>query len=117
MPTSGRALSWASVGLAIASFAWLLSTGGKPTSPVKGFVLLGVMGAAFALALIGAHFRRNERYRKLAERNFSFCAGCGYPFDHRVDDATVVTCSECGANCRAELFRQWYREKPERLRE
>lgn len=117
MPRSERVLRWGSVGLAVSAFAWLLSTGGKPASPFSGFVLLGVMGVAPVLALIGAHFRRKEQSRKLAERNFSFCAGCGYPFDPRVDDATVVTCSECGANCRAELFRNWYREKPERLRE
>lgn len=112
-----RVLMWAGGVIAVAGFAWHLSTGGKPRSPVYGFVLLGMMGAAFALALIGAHFRRQVQFRKLEERNFSFCAGCGYPFDPRADDTTVVTCSECGANCRAELFRQWYRENPERLRE
>jgi hypothetical protein len=111
---------WGGAGLALLGFAWLLVGDAARQGSwawINRPAVAETMTVCGALVLAyGLHRRAGDASRRLAARNYSWCAACQYPFDETTPDCAMVTCSECGANFRADLSREWYRVRPERLR-
>jgi predicted RNA-binding Zn-ribbon protein involved in translation (DUF1610 family) len=116
---SGRAAVWTGRVVALLGIASLVAGtalhGRYAFGPDLSMIGVVALWVGVVVHLVGLSRRADDAASVLAQRRYSWCAGCGYPFDENADDNAEVKCPECGETFRAADAREWYRSRPERL--